>query len=312
VAGRAGRPRRPGRLHRAALPPAARRGSAGATGLVHRDGHGCDRGRGRGRDPVGGAPAGLPPYLLLVAGFFVCGFHITFIGTHLPAYLNDIGLSRADGTRALAVIGLFNIAGSFAAGWLGARHSKAKLLSLVYALRAVAIVGLVLLPHTSAATVAFAAAMGVLWLATVPLTSAIVVGHFGVRHAGSLFGVVFLSHQVGAFVGVWYGGRLADSVGSYTPVWWIAAGLGVAAAALHLFIDESPAPPLAAPQRPRAAVLRPAAGVLVLVVGLVSASFGARSGLAAESAATAWFCPLHPAVTTPAAAAAGSADAAGS
>lgn len=241
------------------------------------------------------------PYLLLVAGFFVCGFHITFIGTHLPAYLNDVGLARADGTRALSIIGLFNIAGSFAAGWLGMRHSKAKLLAGIYAIRALAIVGLVVTPHTSANAIIFAALIGTLWLATVPLTSGIVVGHFGVTHAGSLFGLVFLSHQVGAFVGVWYGGKLADSVGSYNPVWWIAAVLGVVAMVVHLFIDESPAPlePAAPSGRVGRSLLRPITGtaVVLLVAALafmgrdVARAGGATVGVVSSNAPL--FCPLH-------------------
>ncbi|MGE0726569.1 MAG: MFS transporter [Acidimicrobiia bacterium] len=239
-----------------------------------------------------------PSYVLLCAGFFVCGFHVTFIGTHLPAYLGDVGLSKATGARAVALIGLFNIAGAFAAGSLAARFPKQRLLSLIYGLRAVAIVGLVLLPHTTATALAFGAVMGVLWLSTVPLTSGIVVGQFGVANAGSLFGIVFLAHQIGAFIGVWYGGKLADSTGSYVAVWWIAVGLGVFAAVIHFFIDDRPAPP--APVRVAGAGLGASAGMASIAVLAAVSAVGAANTTAARpteqaaASATVPVCIVHP------------------
>jgi predicted MFS family arabinose efflux permease len=188
-------------------------------------------------------------YRLVNLAFFVCGFHVTFIATHLASHAEDLGQGRSVAANALALIGLFNIAGTLAAGALGSRYSKTRLLSLIYLARAALIGAYILLPADPALTVAFGAAIGVLWLSTVPLTSGIVASQFGTTHSGTLFGIVFLSHQVGAFAGAWLGGSLADRAGSYTPVWWIAAGLGVWAAVLHLFVDDSPQP--APPTRPR-------------------------------------------------------------
>ena len=179
-------------------------------------------------------------YLYLTAGFFVCGFHVTFIGTHLPASLTDRGLDAGSAATALALIGLFNIFGSLGFGLAGGRWSKKQLLSLIYALRAVVILAFLLAPMTPWTAYAFAAGIGLLWLGTVPLTSALVGQIFGPRHLGMLFGLVFFSHQVGSFLGVWLGGKLFDMTGSYDVVWWIAILLGVLAAALHLPIDERP------------------------------------------------------------------------
>jgi len=178
-------------------------------------------------------------YRLLIAGFFVCGFHITFIGTHLPAYLGDRGLSPTEAANALALIGLFNIAGSLGCGYLGGKFSKKYLLSAVYALRSLAILAFLLAPSLPATAYAFAAVLGLLWLGTVPLTSALVAQIFGPAYLGALFGLVFFSHQLGAFVGVWLGGYAFDTVGSYNAVWWLAILLGVLAAVLHLPIREA-------------------------------------------------------------------------
>ncbi len=245
-----------------------------------------------------------PSYLLLCLGFLVCGFHVTFIGTHLPSYLGDLGMSRAAGARAIALIGLFNVIGAFSAGMLANRFPKNVLLSVIYGLRAVAIVGLVLLPHTPGVVMAFAAVMGLLWLSTVPLTSGIVVGQFGVANAGSLFGVVFLFHQIGAFIGVWYGGKLADATGSYDVVWWIAVALGLFAALINLFVSDKPAPPL--PVRMAGAPgLGAAAGMAsVLAIAAVSGvgaalAGGERAGAegvaGTAGVATVPYCVLHPA-----------------
>jgi len=179
-------------------------------------------------------------YRLLVAGFFVCGFHITFIGTHLPAYLTDRGLNPQQAAGALALIGLFNIIGSALCGYFGGLFAKKNVLSLLYLARSGVILAMLMLPLTPWAAYAFAAGMGLLWLGTVPLTNALVAQVFGPRYLGTLFGVVFLSHQLGAFIGVWMGGWVFDVTGSYDLVWWLAIGLGLLAAALHVPIDERP------------------------------------------------------------------------
>ena len=182
--------------------------------------------------------AGHSGYRLLVAGFFVCGFHVTFIATHLPAYLSDQGISATMGATALALIGFFNIFGSLACGALGGRYSKKYLLSLLYFVRALAILFFIVFPLSPFTIVVFASVMGFLWLGTVPLTSGIVAQVFGMRYLGTLFGIVFLGHQVGAFLGVWLGGKVFDATGDYTIVWWIAIALGLIAALIHWPIDE--------------------------------------------------------------------------
>lgn len=180
-------------------------------------------------------------YLLLTAGFFVCGFHIAFIATHLPAFIVDRGLDPKIGAWSLALIGLFNIIGSLASGWIAQAYSKPIFLSLIYFLRAVAIVLFVLLPVTSLSVLVFAATFGLLWLSTVPPTSGLVAIMFGPKYMGTLMGIVFFSHQVGAFLGVWLGGLLYDRTGSYDVVWYLAIALGIFAAIVHLPIRERPA-----------------------------------------------------------------------
>jgi len=176
----------------------------------------------------------------LTAGFFVCGFQVAFISVHLPAYLLDVKMSPAVGATALALIGLFNIGGSFAAGYLGGRFSKKYLLASIYFLRA-GIVGLfVLFPVTPLSVYLFAAGIGFLWLGTVPLTNGLVGQIFGVRYVSTLFGIVFFSHQVGSFTGVWLGGYLFDATGSYTVVWVASIALAVLAGIINLPIDERP------------------------------------------------------------------------
>jgi MFS family permease len=179
-------------------------------------------------------------FWLLLLGYFTCGFQVVFIGSHLPAYLVDRGLSPRDGMLALALIGLFNIAGSLGAGWFGSRYSKKNLLALIYFGRTAVIVALITLPLTPLTAAAFGVAMGFLWLGTVPLTNGIVAQIFGVRHFAMLSGFVFFSHQFGSFVGVWAGGWLFDRTGSYDVVWIIAAALGVIAGLVNLPIDERP------------------------------------------------------------------------
>lgn len=177
-------------------------------------------------------------YLLLLSGFFVCGFHVAFITTHLPPYLTDSGVSPLVAAWSLALIGLFNVVGSYASGVLGDRRSKRRLLSGIYLSRAVALALFVVLPKSPAVVLTFAAAMGILWLSTVPLTSGLVAVMFGTRYLGMLFGFVFLSHQVGAFIGIWLGGVAYSETGSYDPVWWAGVALALIATALHWPITE--------------------------------------------------------------------------
>ncbi len=179
-------------------------------------------------------------YGLLVLGFFVCGFHVAFITAHMPAYITDAGLPRNVGAWAIALIGGFNIIGSFSAGYLGGGMSKKKLLSLIYLGRSFVILVFVISPLTTSTVYFFSAAMGLLWLSTVPLTSGLVGQIFGPRYMGTLFGIVFLSHQLGSFLGVWLGGRLYDQTGNYDVIWGFSILLGVLSAAVHWPIDERP------------------------------------------------------------------------
>lgn len=185
-------------------------------------------------------------YLLLTAGFFVCGFQVAFITVHYPAYVKDLGFSAQVGAYALALVGLFNIAGSLLAGYVGQHWSKPYSLSLIYLGRSIATLLLLAAPKTEAVVLTYAAVMGLLWLSTVPLTSGIVAQIFGVRYMATLFGIVFFSHQIGSFLGVWLGGYFYDTLGSYDPVWWMNIALGVFAAIVHLPIKEKPVARLAA------------------------------------------------------------------
>jgi MFS family permease len=184
-------------------------------------------------------------YNLLVAGFFVCGFHVAFIMVHLPAHIVDRGLAREVGGTALALVGAFNIVGSLAAGYIGGRFSKRWSLAAIYLARALAFALFVSLPVTELTVYLFSAALGLLWLSTVPLTSGLVAQFFGLRYMAMLFGVVFFSHQVGSFLGAWLGGRLYDAYGGYDVVWWLGVGLGIAAALVHIPIREAPVTRLA-------------------------------------------------------------------
>jgi MFS family permease len=180
-------------------------------------------------------------FLLLVAGYFVCGFQLVFIGVHMPAYLKDKGLANPNvAVMALALIGLFNIVGSYYAGKLGGRLPKRYLLSGIYLLRSIVISLFLLAPLSPMSVYVFAAAIGFLWLSTVPLTNGIIAGVFGVKHMAMLAGVVFFSHQLGSFIGVWLGGYLFTKLGSYDAVWGIAIGLGLMAALANLPINEKP------------------------------------------------------------------------
>ena len=179
-------------------------------------------------------------YLLLTAGFFVCGFHVAFITVHLPAYVTDLGLGRHVGAWCISLIGLFNIAGSFLSGWYGQHASKKFGLSVIYLLRALVLLALLLVTKTEYTMYVFAGAIGMLWLATIPLTTGIVAQIFGVRYMATLFGVVFLSHQIGSFTGVWMGGWIHDHTGSYDLMWQAGIVLGLVAAVIHLPINEKP------------------------------------------------------------------------
>lgn len=179
-------------------------------------------------------------YLLLTAGFFVCGFHIAFITAHLPAFIVDRGLDPRIGAWSLALVGLCNVIGSLGSGYISQHYSKPIFLALIYFLRAVAIAIFVLTPVTPLSVLAFAATIGLLWLSTVPPTSGLVTIMFGPKYMGTLMGIVFFSHQIGAFLGVWLGGRLYDETGSYDVVWWLGVALGIFAAIVHLPIQERP------------------------------------------------------------------------
>jgi MFS family permease len=177
-------------------------------------------------------------FWFLTAGFFVCGFHVTFIAVHLPAYLTDRGLAAELGAWSLSLIGFFNIFGSITSGILGGKLSKKYLLSSLYMLRAAVFFAFIIVPLTTWSALAFSALIGFLWLGTVPLTSGLVAQIFGPRYMTMLFGIVFFSHQIGGFISVWLGGYLFDTTGSYIMVWWLSVTLGILAATLHLPIDE--------------------------------------------------------------------------
>jgi predicted MFS family arabinose efflux permease len=197
------------------------------------------------REAIGTA-FGHGSYLLLVAGFFVCGFQLAFITVHLPPYLAEHGISKEFAGLALGAIGLFNVIGSYASGVIGGRGEKRIPLSIIYILRSVAIAAFILLPITPLTTIIFTASMGLLWLSTVPLTMGLVTVMFGTRYMATLYGFVFLSHQIGSFLGVWLGGRLYDQLGSYDPVWWMGVALGIFAAIVNLPIREQRNPKFAA------------------------------------------------------------------
>jgi predicted MFS family arabinose efflux permease len=189
------------------------------------------------------AAARHPHYWLLNGGFFVCGFHIAFIATHFPSYLVDQGLAAGVGAASLALIGLFNIAGSWMFGVWGGRHSRPALLGALYAARSLSMALFLLVPLSPASTLVFAAVFGFLWLGTVPLTSGAVASMFGARYLSTLYGVVFLSHQVGSFIGAWWAGRLFDQVGNYDAVWLVSIALGLIAAAISFLTHDRPLAP---------------------------------------------------------------------
>ncbi len=194
-----------------------------------------------------------PSYTLIFVGFFSCGYQLGFITAHFPAFvtevcgpimagsvLHNLGITTTSalGAWAIALIGLANIAGTLAAGWAGARFPKKYLLAGIYTARTVVTGVFILLPMTPMTVIVFSLAMGSLWLATVPLTSGLVAHIYGLRYMGTLFGIIFLSHQIGSFMGIWLGGRMYDAFGSYTAVWWIGVGVGAFSAIVHLPIRE--------------------------------------------------------------------------
>ncbi|MFV0301298.1 MAG: MFS transporter [Paracoccus sp. (in: a-proteobacteria)] len=197
-----------------------------------------------------------PSYLMIFAGFFSCGYQLAFITAHFPAMITEmcgpinpmgtlasIGITTTSalGAVAISLIGLTNIAGSILAGWLGKRYTKKYLLAGVYTLRTIAAATFILMPITPTSVIVFSLVMGALWLATVPLTSGLVAYIYGLRYMGTLYGFVFLSHQLGSFLGVWLGGWMYDAYGDYTLVWWIGVGIGAFSALIHLPIREEPA-----------------------------------------------------------------------
>jgi len=179
-------------------------------------------------------------FLLLVMGFFVCGFHVAFITAHMPAFITDLGFDPKVGAWSISIIGLCNVFGAYLSGMISGRMSMRYLLVFIYAARAVVITLFLLIPFSLVSVLMFSATMGFLWLATVPPTSGLVALMFGTRYMAMLYGIVFLGHQVGSFIGVWLGGWLFDRSGSYDLVWWLGAALGVMAAILHWLMSERP------------------------------------------------------------------------
>jgi MFS family permease len=179
-------------------------------------------------------------YVLLTTGFFVCGFQVAFITVHFPPYIRDLGIDARYAVIALALIGFFNIIGSLASGFIGQRYSKPHFLAWIYLGRSIVTAAFLLIPASPLTVIAFSVLMGLLWLSTVPPTNGLVAIMFGTRHLAMLGGIVFLSHQIGSFLGVWLGGYLYDLFGTYDPVWWLGVALGVFAAVVHWPISESP------------------------------------------------------------------------
>ena len=190
-----------------------------------------------------------PSFQLLMAGYFVCGFQVVFIGVHMPSYLKDKGMSPQVASYALALIGLFNVFGTYAAGALGQKMAKKNILSTIYFSRAVVIAIFLMVPLSPASVYIFSSVMGLLWLSTVPATNAVVAQIFGIQHLSMLGGFIFFSHQVGSFMGVWLGGYLYDRSGSYDIVWYITIALGIFAGLINMPVREAPIVRLTSPQK---------------------------------------------------------------
>lgn len=193
-------------------------------------------------------------YIVMAAAFFVCGLQLVFLTTHLPTFLADCGADPMLSAQALAVIGAFNVFGSWLFGWLGDRYHKPMLLGLIYILRSVAIALYFMLPVSQFSTLVFAAIMGTLWLGVIPLVNGLVAQIFGIRYLATLTGIAFFSHQVGSFLGAWAGGVIYDQLGSYTLAWQLAAGIGAAAGVMQLFMNTRPTERVLAAQRAATAV----------------------------------------------------------
>ena len=178
------------------------------------------------------------PFIWLALGFLVCGFQVVFLGIHIPGYLTDHGFSTTTGTVFLALVGLFNIVGTYTAGWLGDKYSKPKLLMGLYGLRGIAMIAFLMLPLSTWTIYAFAMIMGLLWLSTVPLTNGIVANMFGVKYLSMLSGIVFFTHQVGSFFGGWLGGLNHDITGNYNIIWALSIALSVFGVLVHLYVNE--------------------------------------------------------------------------
>ena len=181
-----------------------------------------------------------PSFNLLTIGFFVCGFHVMFIQVHLPKYLSTGDLPAWVAGATLSLVAFINVVGAILAGYLGSKYSKRTTLAVLYLARSICILVFILVPLSTTSALIFGGVMGLFWLSTMPLTSGLVAQFFGVRYMATLFGIVFFSHQVGAFLGIYLGGAILDATGSYDIVWWIAIGLGLLAAAIHLPIKEAP------------------------------------------------------------------------
>lgn len=181
------------------------------------------------------------PFWFLSLGFLVCGFQVVFIGIHLPGYLIDHGFNATTGTVFLALVGLFNIVGTYTAGWLGGKYSKPKLLMGLYGLRGIAIIAFLILPLSTVTIYSFGVVMGLLWLSTVPLTNGIVANMFGIKYLSMLSGIVFFTHQVGSFFGGWLGGVNHDVTGNYDLIWLFSIILSVFGVLVHFFVDEKAA-----------------------------------------------------------------------
>ena len=178
-------------------------------------------------------------YKLLTAGFFVCGFHVTFVSTHLPAFLSDNNLEARLAGFALALIGLFNIFGTLSFGYLGSKISKKNLLSTLYSLRSLLFLSFIIAPKNEFTVLVFSATLGILWLSTVPLTNGIITDIFGHKYSSMLFGFTLMSHHIGSFLGSWLGGRIFDLYGTYSPVWWLCVILGFTSAIIHFPINTN-------------------------------------------------------------------------